>query len=544
MDMLAKPFSCHTMSGLQLRIESPLPRPLAFPSAAADAGRPANLADWIARPAGEESRLALLGHVLRAAVSDIIGGLRLIEPAGLDEPIRLQLERIRAASEVLALLLEDGLAAMVGEAVTDPLPVSLPLTRLLHDVEMRWSGRAREKGLAFSMTITPDVPRVVALDRIALERILSNVLSNAVKYTDTGGIEVGVMQNCAGDLVFRVRDDGPGFCPDALEHLFEFANRPNGTRKAGSGLGLHITKQMSDRIGAAVWVTNRPEGGAEVMLTLPVASWLPKAGPPEATDGLPDLGRMKVLVAEDSETNQTILRHMLNALGAEVVIVSDGIEALNRLEGEAFDLALIDIEMPRLSGIEVMRAIRADGGRHATMPVMAVTAYVLRANREAIYAAGADSILAKPVGGLDTFGTAIANLLQRTGGDGPAPEADEESPSMDTGRFQALLEIAGTEGRAELLGRLLADLQTVERGLVQGLAEPDRGGIRSQTHVLIAVAGAVGANRLMQVARTLNSAAHRHDMAAVVPLGQEALALLDDLIHFVSGQIYPTREAS
>lgn len=488
--------------------------------------------------------MALLGHDLRAAVSDIIGGLRLIEPASLDEPIRLQLERIRAASEVLALLLEDGLAAMVGEAITDPLPVSLPLTRLLHDVEMRWSGRAREKGLTFTMTIAPDVPRVVALDRIALERILSNVLSNAVKYTDAGGIDVAVEQSGDGGLIFRVLDDGPGFCPEALEHLFQFASRPNGTRKAGSGLGLHITKQMADRIGAEVRVTNRPEGGAEVMLTLPVASWLPKANAPEATEGLPDLGRMKVLVAEDSETNQTILRHMLNALGAEVVIVSDGIEALNRLEGEAFDLALIDIEMPRLSGIEVMRAIRADGGRHVTMPVMAVTAYVLRANREAIYAAGADSILAKPVGGLDTFGAAIANLLQRTRGDGPAPEDCEAVPSMDTGRFQALLEIAGSEGRAELLGRLLVDLQTVERGLVQGLTEPDRAIIRAQTHVLIAVAGAVGANRLMQVARALNGVAHRHDMATVGTLGPEALALLDDLIHFVSGQIYPTREAS
>lgn len=520
-------------------------RPSVSTVAATDAARPANLADWITAPSGEEARVALLGHDLRAAISDIIGGLRLIEPASVSEPVRLQLERIRAASEVLALLLEDGLAAMVGEEATERQPVSLPLTRLLHDVEMRWSGRAREKGLAFTMTVAPEVPRVVALDRIALERILSNVLSNAVKYTDAGGIDVAVQQSPGGDLVFRVHDDGPGFCPDALENLFRIANRPDGIRKAGSGLGLHITKQMSDRIGAEVRVGNRPEGGAEVVLTLPAAVWMPKAAPAEPVAGLPDLSQMKVLVAEDSETNQTILRRMLNLLGAEVVIVSDGIEALNRLDGEVFDLALIDIEMPRLSGIEVMRAIRADGGRHATMPVMAVTAYVLRANREAIYAAGADSILAKPVGGLDTFGTAIADLLQRTRGDGAAPDDDDtEGKAMDSGRFQALLEIAGTDGRAELLTRLLADLQTVERGLVQGLTEPDRAMIRAQTHVLIAVSGAVGANRLMQVARTLNGAAHRHDMAGVGTLGHEALTLLDDLIHFVSGQIYPSREAS
>lgn len=521
-----------------------MPRPPVNPASAAEAARPANLADWITRPSGEEARVALLGHDLRAAVSDIIGGLRLIEPASLGEPIRLQLERIRAASEMLALLLEDGLAAMVGEGAADPQPVSLPLTRLLHDVEMRWSGRAHEKGLTFTMTIAPDVPRVVALDRIALERILSNVLSNAVKYTDTGGIDVAVWQGADGDLIFRVQDDGPGFCPEALDHLFQFANRPDGIRKAGSGLGLHITKQMSDRIGGEVRVSNRPEGGGEVVLTLPATAWTPNTHLAESTEGLPDLSRLKALVAEDSETNQTILRRMLNALGAEVVIVSDGIEALNRLETECFDLALIDIEMPRLSGIEVMRAIRADGGRHAALPVMAVTAYVLRANREAIYAAGADSILAKPLGGLETFGAAIGNLLRRTGTDDTAPEASDETKAMDVDRFHALLDIAGAEGRAELLSRLLTDLQAVERGLVQGLMEPDRALIRAQTHVLIAVSGAVGANHLMQVARTLNAAAHRHDMTDVGSLVHEALALLDDLIHFVSGQIYPSREAS
>lgn len=519
-------------------------QPAARP-AAAEQQRPADGGEPVARPAtGEAARLALLGHDLRAAVSDIVGGLRLIAPADLAEPVRLQLDRIRAASEGLARLLEDGLDTLVGEGTPDARPVSLALDRLLHDVEMRWSGHAREKGIGFHLGTGPDLPRVVALDRIALERILANVLSNAMKYTDTGRIEMSVTRDTDDRISFRVCDDGPGFSDEALQHLFRYAARPAVPRKPGSGLGLHITKSMADRLGAEVRVRNREGGGAEVLLVLPPAAWRPVDGMPEPQVGLPDLSRMKVLVADDSETNQTILRLMLNAMGAEVVIAADGIEALHRLQGECFDFALIDIEMPRMTGIEVMRALRAANSPRARLPVMAVTAYVLRANREAIYAAGADSILAKPVGGMDSFAAAIANLLGHAQTAAPGEEtAEGDHPVMDTGRFQALLDIAGAEGRAELLTRLISDLQGVERGLVQGLVEPDRALIRAQTHVLIAVSGAVGAERLMHLARNLNAAVHRHDTATIAPLGQQVLGLLDDLIHFVSGQVYPVREA-
>jgi CheY-like chemotaxis protein len=332
-----------------------------------------------------------------------------------------------------------------------------------------------------------------------------------------------------------VQDDGPGFAVPAAG--------AQARARAGTGLGLKIAHEMAARIGGRITASNRPERGALLTLSLPQASWHPTAEPPEATPGLPDLSQMKVLVAEDSEMNQALIGHMLTALGAEVEVAGDGIEALNRLDREAFDAALIDIEMPRLSGIEVMRSIRTGGGRHAGMPIMAVTAYVLRANREAIYAAGADSILAKPLGGLESFGAAMAALLDRTRASEAPPDAPAEACTLDIRRFEALLEIAGPEGRVELLTRLLSDLQSVERGLVLGCSEPDYAMIRSQTHVLIAVAGAVGAERLMTAARALNTAAHQRTAEEVKAIAPEVLALLDDLIHFVSGHVSPRTEA-
>jgi two-component system, OmpR family, aerobic respiration control sensor histidine kinase ArcB len=181
---------------------------------------------------------------------------------------------------------------------------------------------------------------------------------------------------------------------------------------------------------------------------------------------------------------------------------------VERLERGRFDLALIDIEMPRLSGIAVIRKLKAGETPHPPVPVMAITAYVLRANRDAIYAAGADAILPKPLAGIETFGPAIANLLSR---DDPAmtgaPAPANGVPSLDR-RVRA----AGPEGR-ELLSRLCADLQTVERDLIAGLAHADAAAVRAATHVLIALSGAVGADALLTLARSLNISAHRGETA-------------------------------
>lgn len=475
-------------------------------------------------------QMSLLGHDLRAAMSDIIGGLRLIHQERLDEETRLQLERIRAAGESLARLLEEGLSLLPGEdGVNDAHPTEIHCGRLLYDVEMRWSGRAREQGLVFVMDVAEDMPRTISLERIALERILSNLLSNAIKYTDRGQVTLHVWrEDCT--LHFAVEDDGPGFSEEALRQLFRYQGRPAQTSKPGVGLGLHITKEMADRLGGTVDVVNRGGGGAIVTLSLPWPSWRTAEG----TDAngpaeLPDLSGLRVLLAEDSRTNQTILSRMLETMGAEVSIASDGVEALERIRAEVFDLALIDIEMPRLTGIEVIKTLRAMPGPIAQMPVLAVTAYVLRSNRLAIYAAGANMILAKPVISIEPFAQAVEAVRRGAAAPEPMPEPDI-APLMDDERFAQLMRIAGPEGRRELLSRLTTDLADAERGLVRGLAAEDAAEIRGHTHVLIALAGAVGAIRLQKCCDALNAAVHRADDGTVATLGAEALQLLDHLI--------------
>ena len=490
----------------------------------------------------DAGHFALLGHDLRAAVSDILGGLRLIDPTGLDAGTQVQLERVRVAGEGLARLLEQELAMIAGApSATGILPRNLHLGRLLNDLRMRWEGRALQKGLVFELELGDDLPVLLNVERLALERAMSNLLGNAVKYTDQGRVQLSVMRSPVGGLDLSVRDQGPGFTAAALAAVQAQTGRPETHGKPGHGLGIQIAENMVAGMGGVLRLANDPAGGAVACVSLPanVCVVRPSDANPHDDGPLPDLSQIRVLLGDDSQTNQLLISALLVSLGAEVELASDGVEVLNWLDRERFDIVLLDIEMPRLSGLDVLRGLRAQGGPVAQTPVLAITAYVLRANREAIYAAGADGILAKPVTSHEDLAHSIARVLARRS---PVPQAVAlDGQLIDLARFDHLMAIAGPVTAPELLARLQSDLRSVERGLIAALAglsdNPEAlGVVRAQTHVLLALAGSVGAQRLYNLAEALNTAAHQHNLAVVRSLGQVTLLQLDYLITFISGR--------
>ena len=210
-----------------------------------------------------DARITLLGHDLRAAVSDIIGGLRLIDHAALDDGTRLQLERIRASGEMLARLLEEGLSLMLGEDdIGAHHPANIQMARFLYDLDMRWSGRAREKGLILRLDVAARPPAGVATDRVALERVLANILSNAIKYTDQGDVSLDVTLCGGATCGSRFHDTGPGVLRCCAGTLVPIYGRPDDTAKPGQGLGMHISKVMTARLGGTIAVENRPAKAA------------------------------------------------------------------------------------------------------------------------------------------------------------------------------------------------------------------------------------------------------------------------------------------
>jgi len=499
------------------------------------------------QPKPTRDRFSLLSHDLRSALSDVLGGVRLIRKDRLDQETLEHFERIAASGETLARLLDKTLTDDPGPKpgmVTQPS--NLKLGTLLADVARRWIDHAHEKGISFAVKSASSLPAIITVDRVALERVIANLIGNAIKYTDQGKVTLTVSCNADQALVFHLTDEGPGLSPASIETLFQYEGRPTDTIKPGTGLGLYIAKELTDLLGGELSVSNiGAGGGAQARLVLPHEAWfdrsLRKSG--KASVKKPeievDLTGLNILLAEDNKTNQLVATQMLAAMGATYKVASDGLEALELLENERFDLALLDIEMPRMSGLELIKAVRSMPPPLSSMPLVALTAYVMREHRERIYGAGADGIIAKPLMSVEELGSAVLDYFNGAMSR-DVPETDLDSDDIPVGEnvvdreiFDNLVETIGSDSTAELLSKLQADADTVAEGLVQGRQSLDLAEIRSQTHILISVAGAIGAKRVQLIAQRLNAAANRHEADDVDSLCKTCLTALAELQGFI-----------
>lgn len=253
---------------------------------------------------------------------------------------------------------------------------------------------------------------------------------------------------------------------------------------------------------------------------------------PDAEIDLDRLKGMSILLAEDNVTNQLVATQMLETLGAKVDIAADGAIALERLREHVYDVLLIDIEMPRVSGLDVIRAIRADDGPLASAPVIALTAYAMEEHREKITGVGADGLIAKPITSIQQFGVDILSLM-----DSRRARAAAAKPGgaavIERMIYDGLVASIGAEAMGELLSRVETDLQTARADIAEAAAGADPDLMGSASHILISVAGTVGAVRLQRQAERLNRLADRGETDAAAALAEEALPELDLVINFV-----------
>jgi CheY-like chemotaxis protein len=215
-----------------------------------------------------------------------------------------------------------------------------------------------------------------------------------------------------------------------------------------------------------------------------------------------------------------------------------------------FDLVVVDIEMPRMSGLDVIRAIRRRRDERAKVPIVALTAYAMREHRERVAAAGANGLIAKPISSIEAFGEALTRHLPAVGDARPTPappaaaagrpdaphSAPDSAPVADLAVFDALCAAIGSDMRAELLEKVVADLQQARDDLARALSPLDLQPIKSASHILISVAGAVGATRLQACARTLNTAAHGDDHGDLPDGIGRCLAEIDAAVEFAQSR--------
>ena len=258
------------------------------------------------------------------------------------------------------------------------------------------------------------------------------------------------------------------------------------------------------------------------------------------------LDGLKILLAEDNPTNQMVAMQMLESLGAEVVLAEDGVAAFELVMREPFDVALIDIEMPRLSGTDVIRRVRSVPPPVRDMPLIALTAYVMREHRAAIDEAGADGVIAKPILSIEQLGLDIRAFMDSRRRRrpfavlppdvAPAPPLDDE-PCVDDRIYGKLAEAIGDVAIGDLLRKMERDIMDVRTRIVEARRASEPLALREATHILVAVAGSIGAVRLQKNSQCLNSAAHSGDTKEMEQLGREVIADIDLLQEFIRGKI-------
>jgi signal transduction histidine kinase/CheY-like chemotaxis protein len=375
-------------------------------SARANIGAAAALAsaerDAVAANMAKSAFLAMMSHELRTPMNGVLGMARALQRTTLDPRQQGYVETILRSGDGLMAILNDVLDISKIEAGRMDLEVAaFDLRDLADQVIELWAEGAAAKRLSLTTVADRDLPAAVLGDETRVRQIVMNLVSNALKFTETGSIrlELRAAPGADGDggVEVRVVDTGIGMTAEQVGVLFRpFAQAEASTSRkfGGTGLGLAICRELATRMGGEIGVESEPGHGSTFRVWLP----LPAAEPSEAEATAPEpLPSLRVLVADDNPINLAVARAVLEAAGVAIETASDGAEALERLRVEPFDLVLMDVHMPLMDGVEAVGRIRDGQAGRADVPVIALTADAMAGEEARLKGLGFDALQHKPV---------------------------------------------------------------------------------------------------------------------------------------------------
>ena len=456
--------------------------------------------------------LSNMSHELRTPLTSILGFSELLasKPA-LDDATKRHLRLISSSSAALLNVINDVLDLSKMEAGRIDIENNpIALDRVVEEVvELVWC-EAQTKGIELTLTRNHSHSALLLGDGPRLRQVPLNLLGNAIKFTDRGGVAVAISRRMASssseEVEISIADTGIGIAADRIAQLFERFTQADSSitrRFGGTGLGLAISRKLVDAMGGDIRVESNPGKGSvfTIRLLLPIAPSEASAAPVSAGFSA---APARILLAEDVEFNRELIVAVLEPLGHAIDIARNGREAVEAVKTRQYDLILMDMQMPEMDGLEATRIIRQRGGASAEIPILALTASVLPEDIALCREAGMNDHFAKPIRGPELVVRVSSWLAAK-----PVPDA---LSALDCAKIDSLRHALGDAKALVLLGHL-ADQIVSDLSVIAGSAQ-DTTALRGPAHNLRGAAGSFGFGNLSEAAAALEELCIRGEYSA------------------------------